>query len=285
MGGCRIPGSAGGLTNNLLIDPNTNGPQTAFTPGITGNRLFAVQPTACMRPVVVGKAKRDPGFNFDGTPAEDMMYADHPKKAASLKNDPVFALPDSTLNAYMKQLMESLSVGDMEKVALEMQARFAKGVGGTYKSSILDAEIANHETFVTYHNAFLKELKAALKKSDYDLFKMSTLSMNLLNFSSFWDKVTGLGITVHQVWSAKAELENYRLDCQNGLWIGELVYTFYDHYGLDWEDIVKHGDDKIPQYHTGDFFKAWYILQHFRTAKPFITQMQRKVFVSGKVVW
>ncbi len=50
---------------------------------------------------------------------------------------------------------------------------------------------------------------------------------------------------------------------------------------LDWDDIVKHGNDKIPQYHTGDFFKAWYILQHYRGARPFITEMTRTVFIAG----
>ncbi len=39
-------------------------------------------------------------------------------------------------------------------------------------------------------------------------------------------------------------------------WIATLVYTLYDHFGLDWDDIIKHGSDRIPQYHTGDFFKA-----------------------------
>ena len=50
-------------------------------------------------------------------------------------------------------------------------------------------------------------------------------------------------------------------------------YTLYDHFGLDWADIRKHGDDHIPLPSTGNGFKAWYILQHYRSAKPFITKI------------
>ena len=107
--------------------------------------------------------------------------------------------------------------------------------------------------------------------------------MNLLNFSSFWDKIGGLGITVHQVWSSKAELKNYRIDSAGQHWMCTLKYTFYDHFGLDWEDIEKHGSDRIPLYHTGDQFKAWFILQHYRSAKPFITEISRNVFLSGRL--
>ncbi|WP_326983289.1 hypothetical protein VUJ46_01705 [Chryseobacterium sp. MYb264] len=108
---------------------------------------------------LIGKAKGEPGFNFDGTKAEDTYFADSPASSASIKNDPVFKLSDATLGAYLDQLMTSLSIGDMETVALEMSARFKNGTGGTYKSDILNKEIANNSAFTTYHNAFLTEFK------------------------------------------------------------------------------------------------------------------------------
>jgi hypothetical protein len=230
---------------------------------------------------LIGKAKRDPGFNFDGTKAEDMYFADKPASSASIQNDPVFKLNDATLGAYLDQLMESLSIGDMETVALEMSDRFKKGTGGTYKSEILNKKIAGNSAFTAYHTKFLTDLKNELKKNDYDPSSMAIIPMGLLNFSSFMDKATGLGITIHQVWSAKAEILNYSYNKCTKMWSGKLKYTFYDHYGLDWDDIVKHGGDRIPQYHTGDFFKAWYILQHYRTAKPFTTEMEESIELNG----
>lgn len=231
--------------------------------------------------VLIGKAERDPGYNYNGTKAEDMYYADEPERSSSIRDDRMFLLNNDTLKRYLNQLMESLSIGRMETVALEMADRFANGVGGTYKNDILDDTIANNPAFVSYHYNFLKEVKAALNAAAYDAANISEISMRLLNFSSFWDKVSGLGITIHQVWSVKAELKNYTYNSCSKMWSGHLVYTFYDHFGLDWDDIEKHGSDRIPQYHTGDCFKAWYILQHYRNAKPFITEFKRTVFIGG----
>lgn len=230
---------------------------------------------------LIGKAKREPGFNYDGTKAEDMFFGDRPASSKSIQSDPVFSYNDESLIKNLNFLMTSLSIGDMETVALQMSSRFTNGTGGTFKSDILNKEISNNPAFVKYNIDFLEDLKKELKANEFDLSKINKISMKLLNFSSLWDKATGLGITVHQVWSAKAEISNYYYNRCTKMWSGTLIYTFYDHFGLDWDDIVKHGNDRIPQYHTGDFFKSWYILQHYRNAKPFITEMKREVYIGG----
>ena len=242
---------------------------------ISLNRVIKV------KSMIVGKAKRDPGYNFDKTPAEDMTYGDSPISSISIQQDKVFSYDNATLESYLDQLMTSLSIGKMETVALQMSSLFKKGTGGIYKSTVLNKEIENNSATIEFHNNFLTKIKNELKRANYDPKMMAIISMNLLNFSSFWDKVSGLGITIHQVWSVKAEIENYSYYEFTGNWECDLVYTFYDHFGLDWDDVIKHGEDRKPQYHTGDYFKAWYILQHYRNAKPFITEMTKKVKISG----
>lgn len=148
---------------------------------------------------LIGKARRDPGFKTDGTKAEDMYFADRPTSSASIQNDPVFKFNDATLEAYLDQLMKSLSIGSMETVALEMSSRFKQGTGGTYKSTILNNEISNNPAFVKYNSSFTNQFKTELKKVHYDVTKINVITMDLLNFSSFLDKATGLGITIHQV--------------------------------------------------------------------------------------
>lgn len=230
---------------------------------------------------MVGKSKRNPGLNTDGTIAEDTLFNDHPVQSTSIQSDPMFQKPETELNAYMIQLMESLSMGEMETVVLEMQKKFSNGSGGTYKSNVLDSHIAANSAFKSYNESFRMKLQNSLKKCDYDLNKQGVLTMDLLNFSSFLDKVTGLGIAIHQVWSVKAEVKNYIYYKAKRYWTGELHYTFYDTYGLDWDDVLKHGNDRIPQYQTGNCFKAWYILQHYRNARPFITEMNINRPISG----
>ena len=70
-----------------------------------------------------------------------MLFNDKPAKSRSITQDPVFKKNNATLGAYLDQLMTSLSIGQMETVALEMSARFQKGSGGTYKNDILSFEI------------------------------------------------------------------------------------------------------------------------------------------------
>ena len=48
-----------------------------------------------------------------------------------------------------------------------------------------------------------------------------------------------------------------------------------------WADIEKHGGDRLPFPGTGNGFKAWYILQHYRQAKPFVTEIRVSLPVSS----
>ncbi len=300
MAGNSNPGSHGGLTNNAVVDNGTMCVQASPPPGVIFGTPRTLTDIHLPGPIKVGETKLKPGLDHTGkNPAEDMLSGDKPAKSATIKSDPMFNKSDDELNAAMRSLMTSTSIGDMETVALEMQKRFADGIGGTYHSAILDAEIANNPAFGRYHRAFLKRLEPAItgRLRNYRLYKdawpwmadlqdlryIKPLTMDRLNFSSLWDKISGLGITVHQVWSVKAELKDFHVESSGRFWVCWLHYTFYDHFGLDWEDIVKHGDDRLPKYHTGDQFKAWYILQHYRSAKPFITEMRRKVFISGHI--
>lgn len=276
MASCRYLGQHGTYT---VLDTGTTCLQVSSRPGVIG-----IVSNSYPYSIIVGRARREPGENFDGTPAEDMQYGDKPAKSAKIKKDPMFKKTDSRLYDYMHDLMTSLSIGDMETVAVEMLNKFITGKKGNYKSGLLNTEISNNPAFVQYHNAFFRELQPIIKSALFSPHNITPISMNLLNFSSFLDKVGGLGITVHQVWSTRAELIDFRVNNSGNHWSARLKYTFYDHFGLDWEDIKKHGDDIIPRYHTGDEFKAWYILQHYRTAKPFITEMNRSVYISGAII-
>lgn len=74
-----------------------------------------------------------------------------------------------------------------------MLAKFISGTEGNYKSKLLNLEISNTPAFVKYHYSFLKELQPIIKSVLYKPHSIKPLSMNLLNFSSFWDKVGGAG--------------------------------------------------------------------------------------------
>lgn len=216
--------------------------------------------------VLVGETLLKPGM--DGTKiADDMLSADRPPSAARLTSHPLFKLADAELEARMKRLMEMASTGKMQDIALAMFERFRQGRGGTFRSPALNATARSAVDWAPYHERFMWMVGRELLHVHNDLSRFRPLEMPRLRFHDAASWVNGLGITVHQVWAMKAVVKNVAF--HPGAWTGKLVYTLYDHFGLDWPDIQKFEDYPI----AGDGFVAWFILQHYRNAKPFITEL------------
>lgn len=233
--------------------------------------------------VLVGKMPRDPGKDENGDVFEDAIDGDAPAKAlAELKDDPVFGLPDAFLEKMGLALMDSVSFGDLNVVARECWARFCKGTGGIFSHEKLTAKVEDHDKTKEYMQEWDAKFRKAILDSKCDLTNFTPLKMKGYAFESFWDKAGGLGIIVHDWWSIKAEIKGYTATWDNvanqGAFYGTIVYTLTDTFGLDWNDVVKLGPTNTPPafpppFTTGDRFKAWYILQHFRKAKHFFTQV------------
>lgn len=264
-----------------VLDTGTTCIQLSPVPVVAG--VFMPVVNAYPRSILVGESKRKPGENSNGTPAEDMQYGDkrngdQTSKIIEMIADGIISggmllkSPDAVLERSMEGLMTSVSTGEMETVALEMYNKFIKGTKGNYKSKILNRIIGKHPAFVKYDFDFNNKLNSLIKSTIHRPHSVKPILMDDLDFSSFWDKVGGLGITIHQVWSIKAELIDFSIS-DSGRWSATLKYTLYDHFGLDLEDIKKHGNDTFPSEGTGLGFCSWYILQHYRKAKPFITEV------------
>lgn len=262
------------------LDAGTINRQRTTPPGPTsgnGNRNYSF-----VGPILVGKPPRDPGKNEDGSAYEDMFYADAPAQSISIQSDPVFKLSDAKLEELGRDLMNSVSTGDLNTVAMEAWDRFCKGTGGTYTSAKLDSAVRNNDATRAFVSDFEDELRKAVLDRKCNIAQGPPLPIGRYAFDSFEDKATGLGILIHDVWSIKAELKNYTGTwdkvTQTGAFYGTIVYTLTDDFGLDWNDIVQHGKDRLPPtagyYNTGDRFKAWYILQHYRKAKPFFIEIK-----------
>jgi hypothetical protein len=263
-----------GIDEGTLARERNNAPGPMSGPG---NSNYVIP-----GPILVGKPPREPGKNEDGSVYEDMLFADDPPQAASIKQDPVYKLKDSELEEMGLALMKSVSTGELEKVAVEAWDRFCKGVGGTYSNTKLTEAVRDNDATKDFVNAFNARLRKAILDRKCDLNGFPPLPIGRYAFSSFNDKRTGLGILIHDIWSIKAELKNYNGTwdniAQQGAFYGKIVYTLTDDFGLDWNDIVQHGSDHIPptlsKWTTGDRFKAWYILQHYRKAKPFFIEIK-----------
>jgi hypothetical protein len=78
----------------------------------------------------------------------------------------------------------------------------------------------------------------------------------------FSDKMSGLGITINDVWAYQVYITKYKTNGNN--FEMNLKYIYYDHFGLDYPDIQKFNKD---------IFYSWFVLQHFRGFRPFITKI------------
>lgn len=274
MAGFSFRNYLGSDTNQPLIDSGTLCRQLSTAPGGVGSCGPSGDRVAFGQRFLVGKAQRSPGFNFDGSRAEDMQFGDRPPSASSLTKERIFAETDAELEERLRDLVRLLSTGAMTAVALRMVEHFIGASGTAFEDSTLNDEVRNNPAFTEYHEHFCQALAHGIAACDYDLNRIKPVSMRLLNFSSLPDKIGGLGITIHQVWSVIADLSDFVVNCGTRRWSGRLHYTLYDHFGLDWADVVKHGGDWLPLPGTGNGFKAWYILQHYRKARPFVTEIR-----------
>jgi hypothetical protein len=83
------------------------------------------------------------------------------------------------------------------------------------------------------------------------------------------DKIRGgLTIAVNDTMAFKVEIKSYDIDSSRK-YSATCFVTIYDHFGLDRPDL-----EKIFVELEG--FRAWYILQHLRGYKPFITVMENE---------
>ncbi len=279
--GARVPGPVSLQDEGTALDDGTLPRQRANAPGPTsgnGNAHYSVPGL-----LLVGKPPRDPGKNEDGSTYEDMLSDDAPPQSASIKSDLIFNAPDAKLEELGKALMNSVSTGELNTVALACWDRFCKGTGGTFTSAALDKEVRDNDATREFVKDFEGKLRKAVLDNKCDLTNFTPLPIGRYAFNSLVDKATGLGIIIHDWWSIKAELKDYTATWDNvtqtGAFYGTLVYTMTDDFGLDWNDIVQHGNDNIPPttdfFKTGHRFKAWYVLQHYRkNHKPFFVEVK-----------
>ena len=238
---------------------------------------------------LIAETETKPGLGLDGKIAEDLKdisylneIKEKQKKYWQSHNE-VFEKSDKELFDMMKDLIEYTSKFDLESVGLDMCEKFYKGTKGNYTDKRLIRNVFGSDEFKKYHKTILESIGNLISKdtADFKFLKDKTLFIPRMSFDSLWNKIMGLGITIHQVYATKIELINYFCDLDRKYWQGTFRYTLYDHFGLDWNDILVHGEDIIPP-GAGDAFKAWYLLQRYRKAKPFIVELKNDVYANGK---
>lgn len=235
--------------------------------------------------VYFASSMRELGKDRDGNEAEDMKYGDISPEEL-LERDGSFAkflkTDDWKLFLNMKGLATIFSLVSGRDNALAIIKNFEMNTGKTYSSNYMNEQLKKHETFKEFvygKDGVLENLCKELRNKNGNINRINFLSNGEIDsisvkFNTFKDLATGMKISVDGITAFKIYVDNYRLISMN-TFNCDLRILIFDHYGVDWEDMQK-----FMKYHDG--FPSWYVLQHVRGYKPFITRMETVVTINNQ---
>lgn len=191
--------------------------------------------------------------------------------------------------------IEWFSRGDLERVAKDVISKVRQNKGGAYKNSVLTNKIKNHQNSKNFVKKVKEAITFELKKAKGNISEVakvitigddkgnwvlfSWLKKNDVKSLNFPEKFSGLGILINDMWAYEVNVLEYDTKLLNKRGYGvvklKLLFGYYDHFGLDYPDLIKY-----PEY---DIFYAWYTLQHFRGYKPLITTIEFEEYLTVKI--
>lgn len=173
----------------------------------------------------------------------------------------------------MKDLMSFCSRDDWEILAMKMYDRFCSDDDSDYKNDLLNKLFTKQSETKTCKKNFKKRFEEYIKKYNYDIIsfdikdfhesiygkykKKGEPGINRPKFDSYIkDSLKGSMICFHDTQGFNVYAEDIKI--KNGKFSCKLRFDFYDHFGLDSEDVNKFGNNIL----VGKGFQSWYILQH-----------------------
>lgn len=182
---------------------------------------------------------------------------------------------------FKRMVKDLFSVGELETVALDMIEKFKRSEGGEYTNSILTKYVQNHPSTTRFCLSIEDEIAERLNKykgttniedaqihfTDNESGKFGKRSWGHPQFSTLKDTFYGgLTICMNDTWAYEIKLIKFN-KFDNGNYEATYKIALYDHFGLDMPDIEK-------KYYYLMGFRYWFILQHIRGFKPFVTKVE-----------
>ncbi len=226
------------------------------------------------------------GFNRTGTAiADDLCYGDgvHLNTGHSIYSIDEINNLTGLFKIQLEATEESLwidfrtmtdtlfSVGEMEDVANDMINHFKGNTGEEYSNQILTNHVINHPS--------CQRFCASMEKLILERYKHKNLLSSIENTKIHYDDelwghprfntlkdtfIGGLTICMNDTWAYEVSITDAKI--QNESLNIKYKVSLYDHFGLDKPDMEKI-------YRFGAGFRAWFVLQHVKNFKPFITKV------------
>lgn len=173
---------------------------------------------------------------------------------------------DNLLFSDMTDLLELFSIGNLQTVAYQFIDRFKNKIGGAYENQTLNAEVKESGTYKSFIKKFRLDLQAKINNAGgvLDNVKMDLDYHPIFNGKK--NRVMGLQILLNDTEETKINLLNFQINPATQEWIADVEVIIFDHFGLDKNDALTY-----QGIHRG--FAGWWVLQHKRNYKPFITKI------------
>jgi hypothetical protein len=145
-----------------------------------------------------------------------------------------------------------------------------------YTNTTLTKAAQEHASTERFVNAVRRNLNEMLKKLNGDAGKLPRYNGKIFSpvYNTKMDKWRGLTIAVNDTWAYEVTLVDYEFTSPSS-YRAKVNLAIYDHFGLNQADIDgstgKTGNDD-PGNHEG--FRAWFLLQHVRGFRPFVTKIE-----------
>jgi len=260
--------------------------------------------TLTVDPLLLYQSPRLPGFNEDGTIADDMLFnnwsrADIQGKHRRIRNmvrlynnlargpDAVFEYAQGLATTFTTQNSE------LRPVAQTMFQRLFDGRGADFRNSTLTNNVFNHVSTGRFMDTVKDVLLDYLGQNNGNFAGVRntnssvrrTLDYTRPRFNDISDNFNGLRITINDTWGNNIELLEFN---QNGRDIEiRVLVTIYDHFGLDSDDTRFVEGILASTIGNGDGFAAWYVLQHYSGTSnrhnPFISYFSREFTFSTRL--
>ena len=220
---------------------------------------------------IIGSAPKRHGNN-----PEDLQFGSNGNVSGIYS--PLINKSDAELFSSMRNLLWKTSVlsPDMRSVTTQMADRFESNIGGEFVNATLTQNVKLSVQYQNFLKTFGERLSERLTALNGNINQVDEINTNAYRpiFNGFWNKFAGLQISMNDTESNEIKLLNFRTDHSN-LWYADVEVTIYDNYGLDKADALKYQGK-----HLG--FAAWWLLQHTRGYKPFVTKVVIKSRINGR---
>lgn len=188
-----------------------------------------------------------------------------------------------------------------------------------YSNPILTEEVFKHPSTVEFLRHIDEQFQLNLKEKNGNLNKVKlagkVVYLDRPRFSTplnpldaikegNYDVLKGLMIAINDTWGFRVTATEYDFDSDAKSYQVRMQVKIFDGFGLDVEDINKFGhlDNHknkallgaplhLPtaiaarelMIVAGKGFRAWFILQHFKGYRPFVTEMEQPYIIEGSI--